>query len=108
MKFYGHGALRYPGTKRVIHDFEDGPFSTVNPEIIRHALAMGFSTEPLPEPSIEPEPIVEQVKRKPGRPPKEKANAVEERKEEYRGEHQDAGIGGEASQASDSDSPEQS
>ncbi len=64
MTFYGHGALRYPGTKRVIHDFEDGPFSTVNPDLVRHALAMGFSTEPLADP--EPE------RRKPGRPPKEK------------------------------------
>lgn len=56
MKFYGVGALRYPGTNRVIHDFEDGPFSTVNPEIIRHALAMGFSTvapaAPLPSPVL--------------------------------------------------------
>jgi hypothetical protein len=56
MKIYGAGALLYPGTKRVIHDFEDGPFSTVNPEIIRHALAMGFTTEAPAAPILPSEP----------------------------------------------------
>lgn len=85
MKFYGAGALLYPGTKRVIHDFEDGPFSTVNPEIIRHALAMGFTTEapaapiPPPEPVIEPvaEVKVEAEKPRRGRPPKVVVDADE-------------------------------
>ena len=62
MTFYGSGILRYPGSSRAVHDFEDGPLETLNPEIIRHALAMGYSTEPLPDP--EPE------RRKPGRPAK--------------------------------------
>jgi hypothetical protein len=61
MTFYGSGVLRYPGSERTVHDFEDGPFETLNAEIIRHALNMGYSTEPPPEP----------VKRGPGRPPKE-------------------------------------
>ena len=46
MKFYGAGVLRYPGSSRTVHDFEDGSFETLNPEIIRHALAMGYATEP--------------------------------------------------------------
>jgi hypothetical protein len=55
-----------------VHDFDDGPFETLNPEIIRHALAMGYSTEPLPEPVIESaEPDAEEpVKAKRGRKPK--------------------------------------
>ncbi len=55
MRFYGSGALRYPGTKRIVHDFDDGPFDTFNQEIIRHALAMGYSTTP----PVEPAPVIE-------------------------------------------------
>lgn len=103
MKFYGSGALCYPGTSRVVWDFEDGPFDTVNPEIIRHALAMGYSTKP-PEVAeavaeeisdaravvvIEAEAPAEvlaaevpaeqppEPKKRKGRPPKEKPNADE-------------------------------
>lgn len=82
MKFYGEGVLRYPGTSRTVHDFEDGPFETLNADIIRHALNMGYSTEPQPEPvALEPEPIPEKVTEQPirsrGRPKKVVENADE-------------------------------
>jgi hypothetical protein len=47
MKFYGVGCLFAPRTKRVVHDFEDGPFETVNPEMIEAAIKQGFSKKPL-------------------------------------------------------------
>lgn len=77
MKFYGTGALRYPGTSRIVHDFEDGPFETYNQDIIRHALNMGYSTEPPPEPVMSESEPVETTKR--GRAPKK---TVDELKEE--------------------------
>jgi len=59
MKIYGIGVLMAPGSVRVVHDFADGPFETVNPAIIEEAKRRGFS---IGEPPAEPE------KRKPGRP----------------------------------------
>ena len=70
MKIYGHGAFDYPGTSWVVWDFEDGPFDTVNQILIEEARRRGFSFTAPPPP---PEP----VKRGPGRPPKEKADADE-------------------------------
>jgi hypothetical protein len=46
MKFYGSGTVCYPGTSRVIHDFEDGPFETINEVVITHCKAIGLATEP--------------------------------------------------------------
>ena len=50
MKFYGSGTVCYPGTSRVIHDFEDGPFETINDIVITHCKAIGLSTEPVKAP----------------------------------------------------------
>ncbi|MFA5165419.1 MAG: hypothetical protein WC481_07645 [Candidatus Omnitrophota bacterium] len=63
MKIYGEGQLRAPGTSRVIWDFEDGPFDTVNPVLIAEARRRGLSFEP-PVAA----PVIE--RRKPVRPPK--------------------------------------
>lgn len=57
MKFYGPGVLLAPKSSRVVHDFEDGPFETLNPEIIEEAKRQGFSTEPPPPPAPPPEPV---------------------------------------------------
>jgi hypothetical protein len=46
MKIYGSGQLRYPGTSRVVWDFEDGPFDTVNPTLIDAARRRGYSFTP--------------------------------------------------------------
>ena len=50
MKFYGSGTVCYPDTSRVIHDFEDGPFETINDIVIAHCKAIGLSTEPVKAP----------------------------------------------------------
>ncbi|MBE3040429.1 MAG: hypothetical protein IMZ62_16660 [Chloroflexi bacterium] len=64
MKIYGSGPFTAPGSSRVVWDFEDGPFDTVNPVLIEEAKRRGYSFTPPPPP---PEP----VRRKPGRPAKE-------------------------------------
>jgi len=46
MTLHGSGTLCYPGTARVVHDFEDGPFDTYDPTLINHALAVGCANEP--------------------------------------------------------------
>jgi hypothetical protein len=58
MKIYGVGVLKAPGTQRVIHDFEDGPFDTTNPVILAEARKLGLSFKP-----IEAKPVVK-AKRK--------------------------------------------
>lgn len=61
MRLYGSGVLRYPGTSRTVHDFDDGPLDTYNADIIRHALAMGCTTAyhaPIVSTPEEPEPVV--------------------------------------------------
>jgi hypothetical protein len=47
MTLHGSGTLCYPGTARVVHDFEDGPFDTYDPTLINHALAVGCANEPV-------------------------------------------------------------
>jgi len=70
MKIYGTGSFKAPGSSRVVWDFDDGPFDTVNPMLIAEAKRRGYSfTAPPPPPVRE--------KRKPGRPPKEASNADE-------------------------------
>ncbi len=49
----GRGTLTSPGCDRIVWDFEDGPFETVNTVIIAHArnLGMEVSAErPVPPP----------------------------------------------------------
>lgn len=86
MKIYGENIFKYPGTNRVIWDFEDGPFDTVNPDLIMAAKRLGYRIGELPEPpkakeapvqpqenKIEPgpeSPSVSEPKRR-GRPRKE-------------------------------------
>jgi hypothetical protein len=70
MKIYGHGAFDYPGTSRVVWDFEDGPFDTVNPILIEEAKRRGYSF-------VAPPPPHKFVRRGPGRPPKVVVNADE-------------------------------
>jgi hypothetical protein len=50
MIFYGPGVLTAPGSSRVVHDFEDGPYETLNPEIIAEAKRQGFKTEEAEKP----------------------------------------------------------
>jgi hypothetical protein len=45
MMIYGAGVLKMPGSNRVVHDFADGPFETVNPILIAEAKRLGFSSE---------------------------------------------------------------
>jgi hypothetical protein len=52
MKIYGVGVFTAPGSSRVIHDFIDGPFDTVNPVLIQEAKRRGYSFSP-PESEIE-------------------------------------------------------
>jgi hypothetical protein len=69
MKIYGVGVLHAPGTSRVVHDFIDGPFDTVNPVLIQEARRMGFSFTP---------PATEEPKdtpKKRGRPRSKNVNA---------------------------------
>lgn len=47
MKIYGIGLLLAPGTNRVVHDFTDGCYDTVNPVLLEAAKKQGFSFEPL-------------------------------------------------------------
>lgn len=61
MKIYGSGQLKYPGTSRIVWDFEDGPFDTVNETLIMEAKRRGFA--------FTPPPVIE-VKPRKGRPPK--------------------------------------
>ena len=72
MKIYGVGQLKFPGTSRVVWDFEDGPFDTVNPVLIDEARRRGYSfTPPEPvKPVIVESAIAEAVKHKRGRKPK--------------------------------------
>jgi hypothetical protein len=51
MKIYGVGVLTAPGSSRVIHDFVDGPFDTVNPVLIQEAKRRGYSFSP-PSPEL--------------------------------------------------------
>lgn len=55
MKIYGKGQLKAPGTGRIVWDFEDGPFDTVNPALIEEARRRGFAFEP-PAEAIAPNP----------------------------------------------------
>lgn len=49
MKIYGKGVFQYRGCGRVIHDFTDGPFDTVNQAYIEEAKRQGLSLgKPLP------------------------------------------------------------
>lgn len=79
MKIYGVGQLKFPGTSRVVWDFEDGPFDTVNPVLIAEARRRGYSFSPPAITEIR-EPVkvtIEQPKdtpKKRGRKPKEVAN----------------------------------
>lgn len=43
MKIYGVGVLHSPGTRRVVHDFADGPYETSNPVLLDYAKRKGFS-----------------------------------------------------------------
>lgn len=62
MKFHGSGTVNYPGTNRVVHDFEDGPFETDNELLIGHFKALGFSdAEPIVAPA---EPVKQERKGK--------------------------------------------
>jgi hypothetical protein len=61
MKLFGVGQLTAKNTNRVVHDFVDGPFETVNQELIKWALECGCT---------DVEPITEKVEHKRGRPKK--------------------------------------
>jgi hypothetical protein len=61
MLIYGIGSFKFPGTKRGVWDFEDGPLETSDPILVAEAKRRGYSFE---APSLEP------VRRKPGRPAK--------------------------------------
>jgi len=65
MKLFGVGQLTAKNTNRVVHDFVDGPFETVNQELIKWALECGFT-------DVEPEikPIEESTEKRRGRPKK--------------------------------------
>lgn len=56
MKLYGEGALCFPASSRVAHDFEDGPFDTDDPDLIAHALKQGCKTEPVKDQGPDPIP----------------------------------------------------
>jgi hypothetical protein len=58
MKIYGTGVLTALGTSRVVHDFVDGPFETVNPALLEEARRRGYSFSP---PCLQSEDISEQV-----------------------------------------------
>lgn len=79
MKIYGAGTFTASNCSRVIWDFADGPFDTVNPVLIQQAKRQGYSFTPL-EPAITPEPVkvvTELPKDTParrGRKPKGKSN----------------------------------
>jgi hypothetical protein len=60
MILYGKGVLTAPRSTRVVHDFADGPFETVNPELIQEAKRLGFSTTP-PEASIVEKTVTKKV-----------------------------------------------
>jgi len=84
MKIYGSGPFTAPGSSRVVWDFEDGPFDTVNPVLIEAAKRRGYSFEPPPAP-----PVVE--KRKPGRPAKV---VTDEKGNDRGGKEKEKGKGG--------------
>lgn len=46
MKIYGVGLFHAPNSSRVIWDFVDGPFDTVNPVLIMEAKKRGYSFSP--------------------------------------------------------------
>lgn len=82
MKIYGVGLFLAPNSSRVIWDFSDGPFDTVNPVLLAEAKKRGYSFTPqivdvnekrfedikAEEPSIPG--AVEAPRKKPGRPAK--------------------------------------
>jgi hypothetical protein len=73
MKIYGIGKFVMPGTKRVIHDFANGPFATYNPQIIQAAMKLGYSIgKPMPNPEPVAAPIADEkpAPKKRGRKPK--------------------------------------
>jgi hypothetical protein len=47
MKIYGVGLFHAPGSSRVVWDFIDGPFDTVNPVLIQEAKKRGYSFTPI-------------------------------------------------------------
>ena len=53
MILYGSGTLTEKNSSRVIHDFIDGPYETVNQEVIKWALESGF-TDKKPDDIIHP------------------------------------------------------
>lgn len=78
MKIYGVGLFLAPGSSRVVWDFTDGPFDTVNPVLIAEAKKRGYAFSPpavekievkAVEPITIPE-VAETPKKKPGRPAK--------------------------------------
>jgi hypothetical protein len=79
MKIYGVGLFLAPGSHRVVWDFVDGPFDTVNPVLIQEAKKRGYSFSP-PKESAETDeamPIIEAPKdtpKKRGRPAKGETN----------------------------------
>ncbi len=73
MKIYGENFFRYPGTNRVVWDFEDGPFETMNPYLIEAAKKLGYRLGEPPAPVVIEPPKAEEVKaekvvKKAGRP----------------------------------------
>jgi hypothetical protein len=48
VEIYGTGVLTAPGSSRVIWDFSDGPFETVNQVLIAEARRKGFSIDVVP------------------------------------------------------------
>jgi hypothetical protein len=47
MKIYGVGIFHAPGSSRVVWDFIDGPFDTVNPVLVQEARKQGLSFSPI-------------------------------------------------------------
>lgn len=75
MKIYGTGVLTAPGTQRIIWDFSDGPFDTVNEALIQEAKRRGFS---LGTPPLQQTPVPKQETKSMGGKPS-KATSADQR-----------------------------
>lgn len=79
MKIYGEGVFTAPASNRVVWDFADGPFDTVNSVLLAEAKRRGYSFEP-PKPTQEKAPVKradtkpKDTPKRRGRKPKEGKN----------------------------------
>lgn len=65
MKIYGVSLFLAPNSSRVVWDFADGPFDTVNPVLIQEAKRRGYSFSPPSPESEEPKDTPKKRGRKP-------------------------------------------